>query len=326
MSFSNEEKIMKLYLRIVFVLLIGVFLSGCALIQGKPTSPVDVEKITERISSNLEKIDDAQIDTIKERNEAMNQVLIVIDLRYEQFINNAGLQQRSLDMATDFVQLSLNLAGTAVGGSGLKTLLAALSAGISGTEIGFDKSFLYEKTLSALRMQMDADRAKKRLEITQSMNKHIEGIDGYSWSMAVRDLIKYYDVGTLQNAISSIKENAGYKKRIAEDEILVIKKLVTSSDVATKAGLTRSLNKIDAIADESAMGKIKAIFRPISEKLGHLPNCKKLDPISFSTNVEIKSALQECIRDVGNISNSPMGAPEELAFLELKFREVNLLN
>lgn len=313
---------MKLSIKSLIAIFMSVIFSGCSLIKGKPTPPVDIEKIAEKINSQLENIDSTEIDSINKRNSAIDQALVLIDLRYAQFINNAGLQKRSVDMATDFVQLSLNLAGTAVGGAGLKTLLSALSAGISGTELGFDKTFVYEKTVPALVMQMNADRSEKRREIILNMQKKI---NSYSWSQAVSDLMEYYNVGTLQSAISSIKKNAGSKQTIAEKEIKVIKKLATSTDVATKASLTSSLNKIDAISDKSEMEKIKTIFAPISQTLEHLPNCKRLDPHLLTTQKQIKDALQECIRDIGYKNNSPLKMSEELAILEYQFKKVNLL-
>ncbi len=313
---------MKSSLNYIVVLFLGMLLSGCALITGKPTPPVDVEIIADRAKKRLEDASVDKITTEKIRNGHINDGLVAIDLRYTQFLSNAGLQQRSLDVTSDFVQLSLNLAGAAVGGAGLKTILSALSAGISGTELGFNKAFLYEQTVPALVMQMDADRAAKRREILLNMNKNL---NDYTWAEAVNDLTEYYIAGTLQSAINTIKKEAGYNRTIAENDIKEIKKIPTSKNTADKKKLTLSLNSIDTM-DDSGLNKIKDEFKPISESLAHLPNCKKLETVSSTAKNEIKTALQNCIRDIGTVNNPSMTIDEELTVLDSKFRAFNLIS
>lgn len=296
-------------------------ISGCALITGKPTPPVDVDKIAKKTEEKLESYTNDKIISAKQRNEAIDDALTVIDLRYAQFLSNAGLQQRSLDMTSDFVQLSLNLAGTAVGGAGLKTILSALSAGISGTELGFNKTFLYEQTVPALVMQMNADRAEKRREILLNRQKVLVA---YTWAEAVNDLTEYYTAGTLQNAINSIKKRAGHNQTIAEEAINVIKKIPTRKNTTDITKLTKSLNEINTL-DDIGLKKIKDGVGSISQLLSHLPNCKKLKTESSDTKDQIMVSLQECIRDIGSVNDGPMSIDEELAVLDSKFREFNLI-
>lgn len=285
----------------LYALLMFLYLSstGCSLVKGGPKPPIDVEKVTSRITEKLENFDDAQITDAANRNKSINQALALIDLQYSEFINNAGIHQRFKDMAVDFVAMSLNLAGTAVGGASAKTLLAALSAGVTGTNIAFDKNFIYESTLPALIMQMNADRAEKyRLIVSGMANPNLDGAGGYSWAQAVRDLIDYYNAGTLQSAISSIKKNAGNKQVLEEKrtEAILMPKKATKDDIAVKTEITQSLKNIN----DSNLKQVKAILEPLSNALNHLPSCGNLVQSDNDTVgvKEVKQALIECIRDV----------------------------
>ncbi len=284
-------------IKIVLLLLMSTFITGCTLLNGRPKPPINVEVVAEKLAVKLEEIDINDIDTntVIKRNMGITNVLVVIDFRYSEFINNAGLEQRVKSITTDFVLLSLNLAGTAVGGAGIKTLLAALSAGVAGTNMAFDKSVIYETTVPALIMQMNADRTEKYRQILSGMNREIVE---YSWAQAVRDLIDYYNAGTLQNAINSIKKNAGNKQVTEEKAIekIVMLPKPTAQNVNSKHSLSESSRKIVAMNDNE-FDKVKKILAPLRKALINRDGCKDLN--SDLSRGEVTSALQECIRHIG---------------------------
>lgn len=315
-------------MKTVFLLLIPFAISGCSLITGAPTAPIDVNNVSTRITKKLESFDidkERAENRVTERNKAISEALTLIDLRYSEFINNAGLQQRIKDMTTDFVELSLNLAGTAVGSASTKTLLAALSAGVSGTNIAFDKTFIYESAVPALIMQMNADRTEKYRQIVTGMkNRNIDGTDGYSWPQAVHDLIDYYNAGTLQNAINSIKKNAGNKQVKEEERIegILMPLKATQQDIDVKKSLTLNLNNIN----NANLSEVKKIFEPLSKALNHLNGCKNLSSKSETavSVSDVMDALQDCIRDVSEEKLKGRAFTDDLAELEKQFKQVGL--
>ncbi|PXW86047.1 hypothetical protein C8R34_11626 [Nitrosomonas sp. Nm84] len=298
---------MRLISKFLLITFITVILTGCALLKGTPDAPIDVDRVAERIEKNLANINDVQLDpstktenkiqiTKETRDGRINSAFILINLRYQKFVNNSGLQHRAKTMASEFTQLSLNLAGTAVGGAGLKTLLAALSAGISGTNLAFEKTFIYESTVPALIMQMNADRAVIRNQI---LNRMQQGVADYTWEAAVNDLIEYYNAGTLQNAISSIKKNAGAIEKQMEENIVQIKNIATNDDVLLKRKLTQ------AILSNQNREKARGMFSSLSQQLSHLSDCKKLNSIASTVSAEDeKIALLDCIRATGSGSKT----------------------
>jgi hypothetical protein len=314
----------------IFLLIIFASASGCSLLTGAPKAPIDVNKVSERITQKLENIDTKkEIKSAEDRNEAISESLTLIDLRYSEFINNAGLQQRIKDMTTDFVELSLNLAGAAVGNASTKTLLAALSAGVSGTNIAFDKTFIYESAIPILIMQMNADRTEKYRQIISGMhNEKLNGADGYSWSQAVHDLIDYYNAGTLQNAINTIKKNAGNKQVMEEEKIehILMPLIATQQDIEIKKKLFLSL---DNIKDKN-LAEVTKILEPLSKALNHLNGCKTLGTKSDSANTKInvqnvQNALADCIRDVSGETEKGRAFKDDFAEIEKQFKQVGLI-
>jgi len=148
------------------------------------------------------------------RNDVILNAILLIDINYQGFINNSGLEQRQKDIGVDVAILSLNLAGAAVGATQAKTILAAVSAGVLGTNTSFDKTFVYEQTIPTLLAQMNADRSDIYSRIVKKMRTL--NFKDYSMQEAIHDLIDYYNAGTLQGAIISIRKNAGGKQASSE--------------------------------------------------------------------------------------------------------------
>jgi hypothetical protein len=229
-------------------------------------------------------------------------------------------------MISEFTQLSLNLAGTAVGGAGLKTLLAALSAGISGTNLAFEKTFIYESTVPALIMQMNADRSVIRNQILLRMNNDI---DKYPWEAAIHDLIDYYNAGTLQNAINSIKKNAGStQKKMDEElkdikEIKMISQIAADSDVKLKGELFDSINKKFENISEDDLKQVGNKLITLSQQLSRFDTCSKLNSVSPFTKENVKNGLKNCINSAGMGSTPPS---EDLAAMKSAFLNIKLID
>jgi hypothetical protein len=217
----------KLLLTNKFSLMLTLFLllSGCSTFNGVPQSPLEFsdppkeikseEDLINRYSSDLaHEISKGEVINPIKRNELISKALTIIDVRYSEFINKTELDRKNKEMLADIVELSMNLAGTAVGSAGTKTILAAISAGVNGINAGVDKNYFYEKTFPSLVAQMNADRKDALIVLTKGMAS--KNIGEYPWSQAVHDLINYYNAGTLLGAIMSIQKEAGEKESHAE--------------------------------------------------------------------------------------------------------------
>ena len=141
-----------------------------------------------------------------------------IDKAYASFKNSFFGDQAATDTAFDIVQIGLGSAGTLAGGAGTKAILAAISTGIAGSRLSFSKNFFKEKTPDLLLGRMDALRADQWKLI---FGKLKADADGYSWWEADRDLVAYYQAGSLEAAFQDIVAESGASTKKSEKELQI---------------------------------------------------------------------------------------------------------
>ena len=150
------------------------------------------------------------------RNEIVTGRIALINLNYNQFVGQFTFEKQTLDAAVDITELGLNLATTAVGGAEAKTILGAVSAGVTGSKLAIDKNFFYEKTVPVLVTSMNAERKTALLPIITGISK---STDDYPLVQALSDLDTYYFAGTFIGALQAIQADAGAKGKKAQDKI-----------------------------------------------------------------------------------------------------------
>lgn len=69
------------------------------------------------------------------RDRIISGRLALMNLNYNQFIARFSVTKQSLDFGTEITELGLNLATTAVGGAGTKTVLGAIASGVTGSKL-----------------------------------------------------------------------------------------------------------------------------------------------------------------------------------------------
>jgi hypothetical protein len=166
--------------------------------------------------------------------------LVLMDLQYVKFIRTLTSDKQQLDSATDIMNLTLNLAGTLVGGVQAKTNLAALGAGISGSKTVIDKNYYYEKSINALVATMNAHRKEVLIKILEGLPRTL---DMYPLTQAVIDLNDYYLAGTLNGALQFVQADAG--KLEAKSDATIEEKRILHFYTKEEIDITKQLT--DAI-------------------------------------------------------------------------------
>ena len=154
---------------------------------------------------------------VNARNEFIAGRLVMMNIRYVQFVRKTTSEKQFLDTACDILALSLNLAGTSVGSAQAKTILAAIAAGVTGSKVVVDKNFYYEKTIPALMAAMNAQRKQALIPIIQGVAT--TNIAEYPFEQAISDLQSYYFAGTFLGAIQAIQTDAGVKETAAQNTV-----------------------------------------------------------------------------------------------------------
>ena len=147
------------------------------------------------------------------RNEIITGRIALINLNYNQFIGQFSFTKQTLDAGADITELGLNIATAAVGGAATKTVLGAVSAGVTGTKLAIDKNFFYEKTVPVLVTSMNARRKEALLPLMTGVG---QSTTEYSLAQALSDLDAYYFAGTFPGALQGIQSDAGSKEADAE--------------------------------------------------------------------------------------------------------------
>src|ERR1035437_5100372 len=174
--------------------LILLLLCGCQTFKnaGAPDASFDIDKDLKQLAKHFGEADTISAfynaPSAEARNRFIAGRLVMMNIRYIQFVSKTTSEKQLLDSASDILVLSLNLAGTSVGGAAAKTVLAGIAAGVTGSKVVVDKTFFYEKSIPALVATMNAQRKQVLIPILEGAKKSLEE---YPFDQAVTDLHAY---------------------------------------------------------------------------------------------------------------------------------------
>jgi hypothetical protein len=203
---------------------LGVFsLSCCASLRGfpEPPRPASVAQQDPQYLIEPEALKRYTNETDQERNkllrnEMIDERVLEIDSRFQEFEMELWRQGVGLGIGTDWVQLAIAGATATLGGEAVKAALGAASAGLVGAKSSFDKNAFMEKTLPLIMSGMVAEREPVRASIER--NKQLPVAD-YTVFAALSELKKFIRAGTIPGTIQAIAIDAGNKATRADKDI-----------------------------------------------------------------------------------------------------------
>lgn len=216
-----------------------ISLSGCSHLPNAPrTSSSAIEDATELQSYMLSSANAPalQIAYDKSRRDTfIDNKVILINLRFSEFVTTLAANKKSLDAGHDILSLGLSVAGTLVGGVQSKENLAAAASLVSGSKIAIDKHFYFEQTIPVLITSMENKRKEVLIRILQGRQNSYES---YPMAQAQTDLAEYEAAGSLTGALRGLATQASARQTELDAQL-------SSLIPATKA-------QIDAARDASA--------------------------------------------------------------------------
>jgi len=144
------------------------------------------------------------------RNAQLASAMAQVDAGYSVFRLQYFANRTTFDTVGDIVGLGLNAAGTAFGGAALKSALAATAGSVLGLRAIVDQDVFAQSSRVAIVMTMDADRASVRDRILQGMTQPIER---YPLEVGMADVQRYYDAGSVVNAIIAVTTQASIRAK-----------------------------------------------------------------------------------------------------------------
>ena len=198
-------------------------LAGCAALQGAPEAPrptsvaeADPAYLVEQVS--LTKYNTESDLAVKKRirDDIIDERILEIDNQFGNFEAALWKQGIGSGIGTDWIQLAISATTATAGGESVKSILGAVSTGITGAKASFDKNALFDKALPAILAQMVAEREKIRASIERS--KQLPVAD-YTLFAALSDIRQFIRAGTIFGGIQTVAADAGAKISTADKEI-----------------------------------------------------------------------------------------------------------
>ena len=221
-SLSQKRLILMKISLIMMLLIVPVFLNGCASVSGYPDrsydlkaelAALDMYHRPDIVNTYNGKEGEAKKDY---RNEVVNARLRAIDLHFSIFEQELARENIVGNVGVDWAVLALGGATALAPLSATKSILGAVSGGITGAKGSVDKNIFYNKTMPVLLAKMEALRKEVLVKIREGLTKNTSD---YPLTQALIDLDDYYKAGTIPAAVIGIAVTSGESIKKSGDEI-----------------------------------------------------------------------------------------------------------
>jgi hypothetical protein len=160
-------------------------------------------------------------DTKKaQRDDTIEDVLAMIDSNYQDYINRLQMRRSTFDFVADVIDLGTGAATGIAKGERPNQILGIALTAFRGGRKSLELNFYKEQTVPILITKMDGNRAKVYAEILQKKAKPVEQ---YSLSESIRDMVAYYNAGTLVRAFTELSKDTSAQTQQSEKRVLQLK-------------------------------------------------------------------------------------------------------
>jgi hypothetical protein len=181
----------------------------------------------------------------KIRNQVIEDSLGFIDADYADFVNALQTNRARGNFIADVIELGTSAAvGITQGERSIQVLGVALTA-FRGGRKSVDLNFYREQTTPILIAKMDDNRSKVYAAVLQKKTKDI---DEYSINEAIRDVVAYYNAGTLVRAFTELQKDTASQAQDSADDVLRLQGVQLSTP-ATKEFRDLSVQANNVLVD-----------------------------------------------------------------------------
>lgn len=279
--------------RFVMLVVLSTALMGCATFSGYPSRTTSAKEELKALKMYLgpeaitkyESPDDTvRFNMSREewRNEVVNARIRAIDIQFHIFEQQLFQQGVGSGVATDWVVLAMNAAGT-LASAGASNALNAASGVVVGGKAAFDKNAYFNKTMPALVAMMVAKRKEVLVRIREGLTK---STTKYPLNMALSDLDSYYVAGTIPGAIVGVAQAAGVTAENADVQLKQIIVGPVPADLQVRRALiakfVKGLNqtRLNSLAQAIGVGTGANALRGILEQIALANSPQAVDRIA----------------------------------------------
>lgn len=185
------------------------------------------------------------------RNDAIDDVLAVIDSNYTDYISSIESRRASTDFLLDVVELGTGAATGIAKGERPNQILGIALTAFRGGRKSSELNFYKQQTTPILINKMDDNRSQVLIDI---LEKKASPPSDYSMKGAIRDLVNYYNAGTLVRAFTELGKTTGAQALASQAQVRHLSGPLKLSGIPSIA-LDEALVKID----EKKRGLIKQV-------------------------------------------------------------------
>lgn len=165
-----------------------------------PQSPLAASVVT-KWEHELSNTDVTTIDTVRERNDLVYRLIFLCDYRFSRYEADLMLGRAARDTFIDLSMFGLNTASALMTPGSSTQVLSAVAGGLGFSRATVEKNFYMNHAAPVLMAKMRALRTEKLNEIVRNLGRSIQS---YPASLAVIDVLDYYNRGTMLGALQAI--------------------------------------------------------------------------------------------------------------------------
>lgn len=219
--------------------------------------------------------EDKRTEAKNVRNEIIEQGASAIDANYAQYVSDLNLGRSRGNFVADVVELGISgVSGSLSGPADTLRILGVALNTFKGARASFDLNYFNKQTTAILVNQMDDNRNRVYAAI---LRKKDRDIDRYSMAEAIKDLVAYYNAGTLVRALTALSQQTGANVQQSENEIFDLQRIegvvraqpaknpqydgeLAGAAADTIFEINKSLKSLEPAEKQKALSKLQAIF------------------------------------------------------------------
>jgi len=210
----------------------------------------------------------------RQRNDALELAVAIIDDNYTDYIRNLEARRSRIDFIADVIDLGTSATIGIVKGERPNQILGIALTAFRGGRNKAELEFYKQQTTPILISKMDGNRADMLGEILKKKSKPVTA---YSMNEAIRDIVGYYNAGTLIRAFTQLSKDTAAQAKQSEIDLAEIKRNAgvlgapSPDEIRVSSANSAAINKVadEWLAEkkrvEAADKKIADATKTISE-------------------------------------------------------------
>lgn len=187
------------------------------------------------------------------RNDSIEDAIAVVDSNYNDYITNLDSRRSKGEYLLDIIELGTGAATGIAKGERPNQILGIALTAFRGGRKSLELNFYKQQTTPILISKMDDNRSKVYAAI---LSKRGKSANDYTIKEAIRDIVAYYNAGTLIRAFTELAKNTAVSAQESETVVRELK------------GENITISSIPSLKHESISDEVFAHSLSLAKQMG----------------------------------------------------------